>query len=235
VLLDLINENNKQITLYNQELIEAKNIATQNEQQLMEINNLYTQFRYEKEQIDKNFLLLKNHAFKLANEKDFFNNTLRERFREYKKNDYWEMINTNFQQLKDDSIIYNFKLKNYKLNLSCDLQKVPFLSYSVNNLEGDLLGIYVAISSMLPLFEGRIGIELVNEGNQIMVNNSISIKDVDINIPLYIPIPMQKLHKDHTYQIRVFGIALEMPVKIFEFSKVRLRKRTSAFMGFVFE
>lgn len=176
---------------------------------------------------------IRKRAIHLATEKEIYHQTQLNRIRnKLSKSDMWKWVGESFSRLRDDSIIFGFKQKGYKLTLSDNLQNIQFLHYRISNLNGKLLGVYLAISSEINKCGGSVGIEILDGKGSIIQNCSVKISEFDVNLPVYIPIQDTIHNEGEHYHFRVFGSNLEVPVKVYQFAK---GKKTTPFMAFNFE
>lgn len=96
----------------------------------------------------------------------------------------WQDISPPFQQLKDDSLIFNKRLKGYRLQPSVNLQRIPFVRYPLDLNRPNLTGILLAPIVDLPLTNGVIGIEIVSPSNSIVTQHVVPANQIDESVPI---------------------------------------------------
>lgn len=176
---------------------------------------------------------IRKKAIHLATEKEMLQQTRFKKIRnQLSRDDLWKWVGESFSRLRDDSIIYGFKKPGYRLTLSDNLQNTPFLHYRISNLNGKLLGVYLAIASEINKCNGTVGIEILDGKGTIIQNSSLKLSECDVNTPVYIPVQNIILNEGEQYHLRVFGSNLEVPVKVYQFAK---GKKTTPFLAFNFE
>jgi len=150
----------------------------------------------------------------------------------------WDDISPAFQQLKDDSLIFNKKLKGFRLQPSINLQRVPFLFYPLNLRRSNLQSILLAPIFELPLSQGVLGIEIVSFSSDIVTQKVIPILEIDEFQPTkfdFDPIPESDKGQ---FWLRVFVQNVEASVRIFEWRKYSLggfgNLKTRPFCGYIF-
>jgi hypothetical protein len=249
-----IQEKYESLTEKNENLKRELNILKLNlENKENEINKIIAVF--EKEKVDKERLekKIKNqiriegelHALRakgnfIAQELDDLRQSRIyrwiKRFRH--KENAWDDISPAFQQLKDDSLIFNKKLKGFCLQPSINLQRVPFLFYPLNLGRSNLHSILLAPIFDLPLSQGLLGIEIVSPNSGIVAQKVVPIHEINELHPTkfdFYPVPESDKGQ---FWLRVFVQNVEAPVRIFEWRKYSLRGlgnlKTRPFCGFIF-
>lgn len=150
----------------------------------------------------------------------------------------WDDISPAFQQLKDDSLIFNKKLKGFRLQPSMNLQRVPFLFYPLNLGRSNLQSILLAPIFDLPLSQGVLGIEIVSPNSAIVAQKVVPVHEINEFHPTkfdFEPIPESDKGQ---YWLRVFVKDVEASVRIFEWRKYSLggfgNLKTRPFCGYIF-
>jgi len=155
------------------------------------------------------------------------------------RSDFRDKISPTFQQLKDDSLIFNAGMQAYRLQPSINLTRIPFLQYSLDVHLPNLKGILLAAIPDLPMRNGVIGVEIVSPSNKIVTQSTVMANEVDETIPVRFDFDTIKDSGNGPFYLRVFTKEIETPVRIFEWRKYKLfglgPLRTKAFCGFVFE
>ena len=155
------------------------------------------------------------------------------------KSDAWNDISQNFQQLKDDSLIFTKGLKGFRLQPSVNLQGIAFLYYPLDLNRPNLEGVLLAPIIDLPLMKGVFGIEIVSTSNDIVAQCVIQANELDESFPTRFDfVPIQGSDQGRLW-MRVFVREVDMPVRVLEWQKYSLfgagRMRRRAFCGFLFE
>jgi hypothetical protein len=144
-----------------------------------------------------------------------------------------------FQQLLDDSLIFNRDLHGYRLQPSANLQAIAYLSYSIEPRRANLSGVLLAPVYDLPHQDGRIGIEIVSPDNRIVAQAVAPLSRLPEAEPArfeFVAVPETAAER---FTLRVFVREAVRPLRLFEWRKHRLAglgpTARRAFGGFVFE
>jgi hypothetical protein len=157
----------------------------------------------------------------------------------FDKSTLWDDISSTFQQLKDDSLIFNKGLRSCRLQPSFNLQRVSFLYYPLDLNRPGLAGILLAFIIDFPLTSGTLGIEILSPANDIVRQSFIPFHQINESLPTRFDFPSIPDTDRGRFWLRVFGRDLDGPVRVFEWRKHRLYGlgplRAKAFCGFLFE
>ncbi|RTL37591.1 MAG: hypothetical protein EKK48_23170 [Candidatus Melainabacteria bacterium] len=153
--------------------------------------------------------------------------------------DAWNLMNPGFQQLKDDSAIFNGSLKGFRLQPSLSLLRVAFQTYSLDLRKPNLKSILLAPVVDVPLTSGELVIRIFEAPDKYITSSVASIADVRDDRPLqfnFSPIA----NSDKTpLLIRVHVQGVDAPVRIFELRKYGLggfgRQYNLPFAGYLFD
>ncbi len=156
--------------------------------------------------------------------------------RVFNHQDLSQSLGDAFQGMLDDARMFNLPLKGFRLQLSENLQDVPFLEYEPKHLSGMLQSVWVATVWDFPLEQGVVGVEVV-------VNGAIATRGMvpatALNGAQKVQIgfsPVQVVDTDRV-AIRVFGQQLDKSVRLLEYRRYRLgglgKLQRRAFLSYV--
>lgn len=155
------------------------------------------------------------------------------------KSNLWNDISPAFQQLKDDSLIFNRHLKGFRLKTSINLQRVPLVHFPLELNRKNLSGILLALIVDFPLVSGSIGIEILSSDNSVIGHATLPLDNIDTSLPTRFDFPAVKDSDKGQLGLRVFLRDAGTPVRIFEFQKYKFFRFgpliTRAFCGFLFD
>jgi len=154
----------------------------------------------------------------------------------FNRQDLSQSLGTAFQSMLDDARMFNRSLKGFRLQVSENLQDVPFLEYESYHLAGLLQSVRVATLLDFPLEHGVVGVEVV-------VNGAIATRGVvpatALNGVQQVQIgfsPVQITDTDRV-ALRVFGQELDKSVRVLEYRRYRFgglgKLQRRAFLGYV--
>jgi hypothetical protein len=192
-----------------------------------------------KREDDLNLFREKGKAITL--EVDLFRHRKISRFvnRFFNKSDLQSDLLPTFLQLKDDSFIFNKNLKGFRLLPSKNLQRIPFVYYSLKLNRANLKGLLLAPIMDLPSRSGVLGIEIVSPANRVVAHSVVPASQINEGLPTRFDFsPIQD--SDHgRFWLRVFVHDVDFPVRVLEWKKYSFfglgPQQTRAFCGFLFE
>lgn len=153
--------------------------------------------------------------------------------------DAWNLMNANFQQLKDDSAIFHGDLNSLRLQPSLSLLRVPFLSYNFRLSRGGLYGILLAPVLDVPLHLGELCVRIFSAPDTLLASCSKSVANMSDEEPVLFTFdPIYNSHEiDLTMRVYVQGV--DAPVRIFELRRYALggfgKLQSRPFVGYLFE
>jgi hypothetical protein len=153
--------------------------------------------------------------------------------------DAWNLMNPNFQQLKDDSAMFHGEIQPLRLQPSLSLLRVPFLSYNFKLNRAGLKGIFLAPVLDVPLQVGELCVRLFSERDNLIACSSKNVTHMSDEEPVLFDFaPIKNSHEiDMTLRIYVQGV--DAPVRIFELRRYALagfgRLQSRPFAGYVFD
>jgi ubiquinone/menaquinone biosynthesis C-methylase UbiE len=154
------------------------------------------------------------------------------------KGSAWDDISPAFQQLKDDSLIFNQNLKGFRLQPSINLQRLPFIAYPLDLGRSNLQSILLAPIIDTPMSQGVFGIEIISSLSEIVTQKVIPLVEINELQPVQFDFdPIPKSDKGQ-FWLRVFVQDAEAPIRIFEWRKYAMkgfgRLKTLPFCGYDF-
>lgn len=122
-------------------------------------------------------------------------------------------------EMRDDSLLFAPNLEGYLLQESVNLQRIPYLSYSMELKHPNLCEICLA--PVLDVFaqSGVLGVEIVSPQNKIVAQATAAADKIEVNIPVqfhFDPIPDSEAGK---FTLRVFARDLDVPLRVYEWRK----------------
>jgi hypothetical protein len=155
----------------------------------------------------------------------------------FDRSDVYDLIAPPYQQIKDDSVIFNHGLKNYRLQASDSLHRIPFLSYDLQFEQHILKSIIVLPILDIPVSMGYLGLELINPANEILAQPTFPAGGVSgLDMVRFDFGPGIKV--EGKLELRIFSRGLDAPLRIYEWRRFTLfglgPLRRKAFMGFEF-
>lgn len=152
--------------------------------------------------------------------------------------DAWNLMNPNFQQLKDDSAMFHGELGPLRLQPSLSLLRVPFLRYNFRLNRGGLRAISLAPVLDVPLQVGELCIRLFSAPDNLLASCNKSVTNMSDEEPVVFDFePIENSDKiDLTLRVYVQGV--DAPVRIFELRRYALggfgRLQSRPFAGYLF-
>ena len=134
---------------------------------------------------------------------------------------------TNNPQMVDDSALHQ-DLKGYTLQLSPNLVDVPFIPYELKFARTGLRKIDLAFYSPLPVLQGELGVEIVENKFSIVRNVSVPAEQINNGRPISFTIEPLKNTQGKTYEIRVYSRGNALPVFLLEWEWPYLSRRVIA-------
>ncbi len=147
-------------------------------------------------------------------------------------------ISPAFQQLRDDSYLYNSSLKNYLLQPSSYINNIEFLPYQIKFNRANLSAILIAPILEIPSASGEIGIEIVSPQNEIVRQTLLPLKNINPVIPVKFSFLDIAETNTGTWGLRIFLKNADVPVQIFEWRRFSILSKgfikRKPFLGFSF-
>jgi hypothetical protein len=191
--------------------------------------------------LESELTLVRNKGKLLAQEVDLFRQRRvvywSDRFRN--SFDAWNLMNPGFQQLKDDSALFAGSLKDYRLQPSFSLLRVPFLTYKVRLTRPNLKGVLLAPVVDVPLTSGEICARIYTAPDNFHHMATLPMTAVKDDGPVLFEFPPLADSDQSELIIRIFVQGVDAPVRIFELRKYAFngfgRLSTKPFAGFIFD
>ena len=194
-------------------------------------------------QLEKKNKSLENFQYKagiLDNELSLFRTRkitkLIERF--YNRTDLSNKVSPQFQQLKDDSLMFHKDFNGFLLQPGPDLRSVTYLEYPLNTERSGLSGILIAPLIDLPLSSGVLGIEIVSPDEKIIIHKHIPLTLIKEDMPLPFEFPPIHNSNEPGFRLRIFAKDGAVCVRILEWRKYSFlgfgSLTTRLFCGFLF-
>lgn len=162
---------------------------------------------------------------------------LLDRFR--MRGDLSDEVSPTFMRLRDDSFLFTPNLRGYLLQVSDNLQDVPFTSYPLELQRSGLQGILMAPVIDLPISKGDFGIEIVSPENEIVLQSATRAVKIDRKKPLLFEFAPLHDTLSGGFSLRVYVRNVDASIRLFEWRKYQLGGlgpiQTRAFCGYIFE
>jgi hypothetical protein len=153
--------------------------------------------------------------------------------------DAWNLVNQGFQQLKDDSALFNGPISGFRLQASLSLLRVPFLTYHVKLTRPRLCGIKLAPIVDIPLTQGEICVRIFSKPDNYLCMATAPVSAIRDDAPVVLELPTIEASDKEELIMRVFVQGVDAPVRIFELRRYALggfgRLSTRPFAGYIFE
>lgn len=184
--------------------------------------------------------LLSERGKQLAQELDVFRQRRlvywSDRFRS--RFDAWHLMHPAFEQLKDDTALFQGELKGFRLMPSVNLNRVNCLNYELDLVRPCLKAILFAPVVDMPSDSGEICMRIIGAGSKVLREVSVSLDRVSDSQPCRFEFPSLESHSAQPLSISLFVQNADVPVRIFELRKYPLfgfaRIRRKLFCGFEF-
>jgi hypothetical protein len=148
-------------------------------------------------------------------------------------------MNTNFQQLKDDSAIFHGDLHSLRLQPSLSLLRVPFLSYHFRLSRARLCGILLAPVLDVPLQVGELCVRIFSAPDNLLASCSKSVANMSDEEPTSFTFAPIENSDEIDLTLRVYVQGVDAPVRIFELRRYALsgfgKLQSRPFVGYLFE
>jgi hypothetical protein len=155
-----------------------------------------------------------------------------------RKFNLWNSVSKSFQQLKDDTLIFNRRLAGFNLQYSSNLETLPYLSYYLYLARSNLSGILLAPILDFPLSKGSLCIQILFENEQIIAESCLPVIDLNEKIPAQFCFSSIPNSDRKPFELKIFGRDIDGTLRILELTKYSLLgfgfKRTKPFCGFIF-
>ena len=136
--------------------------------------------------------------------------------------DAWNLMNSNFQQLKDDSAIFHGGLQSLRLQPSLSLLRVPFLSYNFRLSRAGLCGVLLAPVLDVPLQVGELCVRLFSAPHNLLASCSMSVAEMSDEEPVIFRFDPIQYSDAIELTMRVYVQGVDAPVRIFELRRYAL-------------
>jgi hypothetical protein len=131
---------------------------------------------------------------------------------------WWKSLGRAYQQLEDDTLIFNGNTDGYLLQPSEDLSKRKYIEYSFTISRPGLCGILLAVKLDIPTSKGQLRIEIIDSTKHIVNSNIQPAKDISRGSPVFFQFPPLN---QGIILIRVFAERFEIPVSIYEWRRFK--------------
>jgi len=191
-----------------------------------EIDNTSEELEFNKFELSKTNMRLIKVKDKLDETARYFGNTIRNIPYRLAKAFIQETI-TNNPQMFDDSALHQ-DLKGYYLQLSPNLVNAPFIPYELKFSRTGLRKINLAFYSPLPILQGELGVEIVEDKFAIIRDVSVPAEQINNGKPISFTIEPLKNPQGKTYEIRVYSRGNALPIFLVEWEWPYLSRRVIA-------
>lgn len=188
-----------------------------------EICNKIDFYNFELSEVNQRLTKVKD---KLGEAARYFESTIRNIPNRLSRTFIQETIKTN-PQMVDDSAIYQ-DLKGFTLQLSPNLINVPFLPYELKFSRSGVNKIDLAFYSPLPLLQGELGVEIVENKYSIVRNVCMPAEQINDGKPISFALEPLKDTLGKIYEIRVYSRGCTLPVFLVEWEWPYLSRRVIA-------
>jgi hypothetical protein len=152
--------------------------------------------------------------------------------------DSWNLMNKGFQRIKDDTVLFSKGIKNFRLQASTNLLRVPYISYKIDLKRANLCSVMLAPVVEIPLDQGEIYLQILGANQELLVECSVPVSDIKDEKPTVFNFPAIERSDKEVLTMKVFVQGVHAPVRIFEMRKFELwgfgKLTTLAFAGFTF-
>jgi hypothetical protein len=137
-----------------------------------------------------------------------------------------EMIAPAFRPLLENPLAKGWLRDGYRLRVSRDLRKVPYLVYPLDISVQNIRSVLLAAAMGPPATRGRIGIQLAAPDGEVLAESSLSPGDIDPSLPLefeFPPIGGGRIagRGRGLLWLRVYDKGLTEPLRLLHWSKRR--------------
>jgi len=160
-----------------------------------------------------------------------------DRFRN--KFDAWHLMHPAFEELKDDTVIFQRDLKNFRLLPSVNLNRVNRLTYELDLGRPGLQAILLAPIVDMPSSAGEICLRITGGASQKVLREvSFPLAQVSEEVPCEFKFPSLEQASAEPLSIHIFVQNVDVPVRIFELRRYPLfgfaKIQRKLFCGFCF-
>lgn len=185
--------------------------------------------------------LLEERGKKLALELDLFRQRRlvywSDRFRN--KFDAWHLLHPAYEGLKDDTIVFQYNLKGFRLLPSLNLTRAGSLKYEIDLERPGLQAILLAPIVDMPSDVGELAIRVLDSAAQaVLREDAVSFASLNEQAPCrfaFEPLGNASLQK---LTVQIFAQSVDVPIRIFELRKYPLfgfaRLKRKLFAGYEF-
>jgi hypothetical protein len=152
--------------------------------------------------------------------------------------DAWSLVSKGFLRLKDDTSIFFGNLKNYRLQPSISLLRVPYISYEVDLKKANLSGIALAPIVEMPSLNGEICLQILGKSQELLAESSAPVTDISHDRPTVFRFAPLANSATETLTIKIFVQSIDSPVRLLEMRRYACwgfgSLSTKCFAGFLF-
>lgn len=151
----------------------------------------------------------------------------------------WSLVSKGFLRLKDDTLVFFGNLKDYRLQPSISLLRVPYISYEIDLKKGNLSGIALAPIVEVPLLEGEICLQIFSSSQELLAESSASVKGISDDGPVIFRFSPLANSATERLTLKIFVQSIDAPVRLLEMRRYAFggfgSLSTKCFAGFLFE
>lgn len=159
-----------------------------------------------------------------------------DRFRN--KFDAWHMMHPAFEELKDDTIIFQRDLKNYRLLPSLNLARVGSLRFDLDLRRAGLIAILLAPIVDMPSDCGEICVRIIGPMQEVVREISFPLAKLSEEHPCELNFPSLGRLSEEALTVHIFVQNVDVPVRVFELRNYPLfgfaKLKRKLFAGFRF-
>ncbi|MBC7997488.1 MAG: hypothetical protein IAF58_06080 [Leptolyngbya sp.] len=151
----------------------------------------------------------------------------------------WSLVSKGFLRLKDDTSVFFGSLKNYRLQPSISLLRVPYISYEIELKKANLSGIALAPIVEVPLLEGEICLQILGKSQELLAEASASVTGISDDGPVVFRFSPLAESASEILTVKIFVQSIDSPVRLLEMRKYAYwgfgGLSTKCFAGFFFD
>ncbi len=159
-----------------------------------------------------------------------------DRFRN--KFDAWHLMHPSFEGLKDDTVIFQGELKNFRLLPSVNLVRVSSICYPIDLGRAGLSAILLAPIIDMPSMRGEICLRIIGPANEVEREVVCSLSELSEDSPCEFRFPPLGRSSEQRLTVHIFVQNVDVPVRIFELRSYPLfgfaRLKRKLFAGYRF-
>lgn len=165
--------------------------------------------------------VLEDRGKKLAQELDIFRQRRlvywSDRFRN--KFDAWHLMHPSFEEIKDDTMLFQGNLKGFRLLPSLNLVRLSSLKYELDLGRQGLCAILLAPIIDLPSMVGEICVRITDCKQIVLQEVSVPIAEISEEQPCELRFPSLEENSLNRLIVHIFAQGVDLPVRIFELRK----------------